>query len=621
MIRLRIVPTMAIEDSQTPGAAPDGQADIAAGEALRRLWALARPHARLLLGATVLLAVMSAGGLAVPRLAGEVVDVALEDADSNALRWIVGGMIALFAVIGVVGFLESYLLGLARARILRDLRTRFFGHIVGLSAAFFDARRVGEVISRLASDLNVVESSLTTQIPLGVQALLRFVGTLVILFVLQAKLTFVALLVVPPVVLVALFVGVRVERLSKEVRDATANSTALADEVLVGVRTVQASDAADEMRGRYRSTVDAVYGVQVRSEWITAIFSGAITFAGFTSFALVLGYGGQLMVEGQLTAGELTTFLLYTFSIAMSVGQLGGLYASWRNLKGACARMFEILDTQPEVVDPAEATPAPAPYRPRGGAAPRVALDDVRFTYRGGRAEALQGVSVVAEPGSTVALVGPSGSGKSTLFALLLRFYDPNEGRVTIDGRDVREIALGDLRRAIGYVPQEVFLFSGTVAENIRLGRPDASDEEVLGALEAAGAREFVEALDGGIEGEIGERGARLSGGQRQRLAIARAFLQDPAILLFDEATSSLDPDSEARVQDALARLFRGRTTIVIAHRLATARRADAIHVLEDGAVQDVGRHAELIDSNELYRRYWTLQSLEREDAGALDTP
>jgi len=608
---------MATVDTQEPD--PDARAgeasgpDIPAREALERLWGLARPHAALLLGATALLALMSAGGLAVPRLAGEVVDVALEDADRSALRWIVGGMIALFAGIGVVGFLESYMLGLARARILRDLRTRFFGHLVGLSAAFYDARRVGEILSRLASDLVVVESSLTSQIPLGIQALLRFVGTLVILFVLQAKLTLVALLVVPPVVLVALFVGMRVEKLSKEVRDTTADSNALADEVFVGVRTVQAADAANEMRQRYRATVDAVYGVQRRSEWIMAIFSGAVTFAGFTAFALVLGYGGQLMLEDELTAGELTTFLLYTFSIAMSVGQLGGLYASWRNLKGACARMFEILDTRPGVEDPAEREPAPAPYSPEGDGAPRVALEDVRFSYGAGGAEALRGVTITAEPGSTVALVGPSGSGKSTLFALLLRFYDPTSGRVLVDGRDAREIALGDLRRAIGYVPQEVFLFSGTVADNLRLGRPEATDDEVRSALDAAGALEFVEALDGGLGAEIGERGTRLSGGQRQRLAIARAFLQDPAILLFDEATSSLDPDSEARVQEALTRLFRGRTTLVIAHRLATARRADAIHVLEDGVVRDVGRHEELIESNELYRRYWTLQSLERD--------
>lgn len=607
-----------------PAATERGEPPRVRLRSYRRLWRIAHPHRGLLFGATALLGLMSLGGLAVPKLAGDVVDVALDGADSARLRWIVGGMVGLFAFIGVIGFLESWMLGLARARIQADLRRQLFGHLLRLSAAFFDKRRVGELLSRLASDLGVVEGSLTTQIPFGLQALLRFIGTIVVLFVLQPKLTLVALLVVPPIVLLAMFVGRRVEKLSTGVRDATAESTALADEVLVGLRTVQAADAVGALRRRYDGTVDAIYDVEVKSVRIESIFAGAVTFAGFSAFALVLGYGGELMLAKELSPGELMTFLLYTFSIAMSVGQLGGLYTSLRDLAGASKRMFEILDTEPEVEDPGETDPPPAPYDPRAGrgGAPRVAFEELRFTYEEASGPAIDGVSFEAEPGSTVALVGPSGSGKSTLFALLLRFYDPGEGAVRLDGRDVRSMSLGDLRRSIGYVPQEVFLFSGTIADNLRLGRADASDDELRGALEAAGALEFVDGLEKGLGTEIGERGLRLSGGQRQRLAIARAFVEDPALLLLDEATSALDPDSEAIVQGALGRLFRGRTTFVIAHRLATARRADVIYVLEDGRVQDRGTHDELIESNELYRRYWTLQSLETrdEDLGPAET-
>ncbi|MEL6430078.1 MAG: ABC transporter transmembrane domain-containing protein [Planctomycetota bacterium] len=611
-----------IEGPRTADAKPDEPPPVRL-RSYRRLWRIAHPHRGLLFGATALLGLMSLGGLAVPKLAGDVVDVALEGADSARLRWIVGGMVGLFAFIGVIGFLESWMLGLARARIQADLRRQLFGHLLRLSAAFYDKRRVGELLSRLSSDLGVIEGSLTTQIPFGLQALLRFIGTIVVLFVLQPKLTLVALLVVPPIVLLAMFVGNRVEKLSTGVRDATADSTALADEVLVGLRTVQAADAGGALRGRYDGTVGAIYDVQVKSVRIESIFAGAVTFAGFSAFALVLGYGGELMLAKELTPGELMTFLLYTFSIAMSVGQLGGLYTSLRDLAGASKRMFEILDTVPEVEDPGEADPPPAPYDPRvrndgtqQGGAPRVAFEDLRFTYEEATEPAIDGVSFEAEPGSTVALVGPSGSGKSTLFALLLRFYDPSEGAVRLDGRDVRSMSLGDLRRSIGYVPQEVFLFSGTIADNLRLGRADASEDELRGALEAAGALEFVDGLEKGLGTEIGERGLRLSGGQRQRLAIARAFVEDPALLLLDEATSALDPDSEAIVQGALGRLFRGRTTFVIAHRLATARRADVIYVLEGGRVQDRGTHDELIESNELYRRYWTLQSLETRGDG-----
>ena len=568
----------------------------------RRLFGLARPHLAPMLGATALLLVASGIGLAIPAFAGRVVDTALERADLGLLRRTVFGLIGLFAMLGVVGALQSWWMGLAGARLLRDLRSKLFGRLVTLDATFFGARRVGELLSRLGSDMTVVQGALTTQIPGGLQAAARFIGTLAILLVMQPRLTLVALVVVPPVVVVSAFFGRRFERVAKRTRDSTADASALAEETLAGIRTVQSFAAEHRQRDRYDKELSELLAVQLHQAKLGAGFGGLTTFAGFSAFGVVLGYGGQLMFEGRLTAGELTSFLLYTFSIAVSVGQLGGLYAGYRELKGASARLFELLDTEPVVGEARSA----APFEVTRGA---VAFDGVGFTYPGADKPALEGLTFDVEPGRVVALVGPSGSGKSTAFSLLQRFHDPSSGSIRLDGRDLREMPLEHLRRSIGVVPQEVFLFSGSIADNLRLGAPEATDEQLWSALEAASARGFVEALADGLATEIGERGLKLSAGQRQRLSIARAFLQDPKILLLDEATASLDPDSEAHVQAALERLFEGRTTLVIAHRLATARRADVIHVLDRGAITGTGDHDSLRVQDALYRRYWSLQA------------
>ncbi len=568
----------------------------------RRLFHLARPHLAGLIGATALLLVASAVGLVVPRVAGEVVDTSLASGSREALYRTVLALLGLFAVLGCVGYFEHYLLGATGARLLRDLRRQLFERLIHLTPGFYDTRRVGELLSRLGSDLTVVQGALTEQIPGGIQALMRFLGTLVILLVLQPRLTLVALVVVPPVVLVALFFGQRLERNAKAARDATAETSALAEEGLSGIRTVQAHAAEPWFESRYVARLRALLDVQLRNARLNAAFAAAITFAAFSAFGIVLGYGGQLMLEGRLSAGDLTSFLLYTFSVAVSVGQLGGLYAGYRELQGASARVFELLDTEPDVHDlGADAEPFQVV---RGD----LRFDDVRFRYRSADRDALAGLTLAVRGGSVVALVGPSGSGKSTLFALLQRFYEPNAGAIMLDGRPLASIRLQDLRRALGVVPQDVFLFSGSIADNLLLGAEERSEEALRRAAEAAGALEFIERLPAGFATEVGERGVRLSMGQRQRLAIARAFLTDPRVLLLDEATSALDPDSEAKVQAALERLFVGRTTLVIAHRLATARRADVIHVLDDGRIVASGTHDELYETNALYRRYWTLQ-------------
>ncbi len=572
----------------------------------RRLVGLARPYARPLGAGTVLLLAGTGVFVLVPKQVGDLVDTAIQADLQERLGQIVATLIGLCAILGVVTYFQTWFLGSAGARLLRDLRGRLFHHLVGLSVDFYDRRRVGELLSRMASDLTVVQNALTEQIPSGLQAAVRFLAVLVILLILHTRLTVVALLVVPPVVLFAIFYGRRLERVAQEERDAVAETSAWAEEALAGIRTVQAFSAEDQARSRYRVRLADLLGVQLHNVRLYGAFSGLMTFFGFTAFALVLGYGGSLMLEGALSPGRLASFLLYTFSIGTSVGQLGALYAGYKRLRGSSARVFELLDEQSAIVD------APAPVR-LAAAPGRLSVRSVGFRYEGAEQPALTDVSLEIAPGELVALVGPSGSGKSTFFGLLLRFYEAQQGEILIDGTRLRDVALGDLRRRMALVPQDIFLFSGSVAENIRLARPGAEDGEVLAAAEAAGAASFIEQLDDGFETEVGERGVRLSAGQRQRIAIARAFLRDPRILLLDEATSALDPDSEATVQRAIENLLEGRTTIVIAHRLATARRARRIHVLDQGRLVAAGSHEELYETNELYRRYWLLQSLERE--------
>ncbi|MBI5368918.1 MAG: ABC transporter ATP-binding protein [Planctomycetes bacterium] len=586
------------------------------GPTLRKLLELVRPYRGRLAVATAVVLAGAAVGLVAPRVAGSVVDAAFLERNLSRLNQIVLGLVALFAVMGLLSFGQLYLIRSTGSRMLRDLRERLFSHLLGLTPDFFETRRVGELLSRIGADLVVVQEALTEQIPSGVEAAFSFVGTLVILLILHTKLTLVALAVVPPIVLAAVWYGSRLERYSREVQDALAATATVAEEALAGVRTVQSFGREVEEAQRYGARVGELLRLALRNARAVGGFVGILQFAAFSAFALVLWYGGRLILRGELSPGELTSFLLYTFAIAGSVGSLGGLYAGYRELLGASARVFELLDARPSVADRAEAQPL---ARPAG----RVALRGVRFRYPSAAPDrwALDGVELETRPGEVVGLVGPSGAGKSTLFSLLLRFHDPAAGVVEFDGHDLRTLRLADVRRAVGIVPQEIFLFGGTIAENLRYGDPAATPEQLERAVAAAGAAGFIAALPSGMSEVVGERGVKLSAGQRQRLALARAFLKDPAILLLDEATSALDPESEELVRRALETLMTGRTTFVIAHRLATARRADRILVLDGGRVVEAGTHDALYASNGLYRRYWDLQSLSGAGGHAAEPP
>jgi subfamily B ATP-binding cassette protein MsbA len=571
----------------------------------RWLARLARPYAgRLALAALTL--VLSGGvSLALPYVGGHVVDAALVEKSLGRLKAVILGLIGLFALNGALTFGEVYTLRSTAALLLTALRERLHGHLMTLTPAFFEAQRTGDLLSRLSSDVEQIGTALTQDLVTGLNNALVLTGSLVILLTMHAGLTATMLIAVPPVVIAAVIAGVRLERLSKGRQEALAEASVVAEESLAGIRTVQAFAREDFERGRYAAKLAKFTALAVRTAAAWGIFSGIVSALALSALALVVAYGGSLVIGGSLTAGQLTSFLLYTISIANAVGALTALYGSLKTAAGATERVRKILETAPDVTDPAEPL---ALGRPRG----RVELRDVRFCYRSGEGRsAIAGVSLEVREGEVVALVGPSGAGKSTLISLVLRFYDPTEGSVLLDGADVRRYRLRDLRGAIGLVPQDIFLFGGTVAENIRYGAPGATEAEVRAAAEAAQAHGFIAALPRGYETEIGERGTKLSGGERQRIAIARVFLKDPAVVVLDEATSALDSESEHLVQAALERLMAGRTTIVIAHRLATVRRAHRVVLLEKGAIADQGTHAELFARSPLYRRICELQMLE----------
>jgi len=575
-----------------------------AGPSYGRLLGLVRPYTGPLAAASAIVVGISAVTLVAPRLAGYVLDAALIERNVAQLDRVLLVLLGLFAVRGLLRFAQIYLVHASGAQLLASLRGRLLDHLLRLSPAFFANRHTGELISRITTDIGKIQSALIDRVPDGVQAVVTFSGTVIMLFVIRAELAVLTLVVVPPVVVTALFFGRRLMRLSTRTADAAAEATQVATEALAGLQTVQAFGREHAEGRKHDSRLATMVELEKSYARLLGSFSGVMQFTGFGAFAVVLWYGGNLVADGRMSPGELTSFLLYTFSVAGAIGTLGSLYSTLKSLRGASARVFEILDTEPDVVSPPGAV-GPTTF------AGRVSMKGVEFAYPSRLGEpVLRGIDLHIEANEMVALVGPSGGGKSTIFSLLLRFYDPDRGSVALDGHELSTLPLEELRAAIGLVPQDIYLFSGTIDENIRYGADDASADEVRKAAVLAGAAEFIDRFPDGMNEIVGERGIRLSVGQRQRIAIARAFLRQPRVLLLDEATSALDPDSEAIVQHALEELMRGRTTLVIAHRLATAKRAKRILVVDGGRIVDSGTHEALYSNSEVYRRYWELQSL-----------
>jgi ATP-binding cassette, subfamily B, bacterial len=526
----------------------------------------------------------------------------------DALNHALEAVVIVIVVLATATFARSYLVSWLGERVVADLRRDVYDHVIRLSPAFFEVTRTGEVISRLATDTAVIQTVISGSVTQALRNLLLLAGGLILLLVTNPKLPALALVVVPLVVVPVVILGRRVRVLSRAAQDRTAELSAAAEETLNAVRTVQSfAQEARESR-RFAGTAEAAFAAATAHAQARALLGAIVISLIFGAILAVLWVGGQDVLAGRLTAGELSSFVFFAATVASAVGGLSDVFGDLQRAAGATERLFELLATEPEIRAPA--VPRPLPARLRGG----VRFEGVDFVYPAAPSQpTLSGIELEIRPGETVALVGPSGAGKTTLFQLLMRFYDPTGGRILVDGVPLVDVDPRAVRAHIGLVPQDPVIFSADGWFNIRYGRPEASDAEVLAAAEAAQARDFLEALPQGLGTFLGEKGVRLSGGQQQRIAIARAVLRDPALLLLDEATSALDAESERQVQTALERLMRGRTSLVIAHRLATVLKADRIVVLEGGRMVDQGRHDELLRRGGLYSRLAELQfNLER---------
>ena len=577
---------------------------------LARLLPRVRPYAGRLAVATVCLLVAASVGLAFPRVVQRLLDVAFETRDRRLLDRIGLTLLALFALQGVMNFVQVYLLSSTTERVVAKMREDVFAHLVRLSPGFFTERRTGELTSRLSSDLGLLQSLLGTWISEFSRQLLFLVGGVALLALTHPHLMGTTLAVIPVVIGAAFFFGRLLRKASLGVQDKIAEAMGTADEAFAQIRTVQSFTREEEETRRLGALLSGVVEAAVRRAWLRALFFGVVGFIAFAGVVAVLWQGGRLVLDGTLTPGSLVSFLLYAITVAAAVGSLAALFGNYQEAVGAASRVFELLDTQPAVAEP----PRPvALARPVRGA---VRMEDVSFRYAHDLPEVLSDVSLSIAPGEVVALVGPSGAGKTTVASLLPRFWDVTAGRITLDGHDVRTLSFADLRGSIGIVPQEPALFSGTVRENIAYARPRATEEEIRSAAAAAHAREFIERLPQGLDTRVGERGVKLSGGQRQRLAIARVFLKDPAVVILDEATSSLDSESERLVEEAMEELLRGRSTLIIAHRLSTVLRADRIVVLDHGRIVEEGTHSALLTREGIYARLYRGQFRSGEEVG-----
>ena len=574
-----------------------------------RLFAYLRPHLKLFAVAVVALLISTVAGLLLPLVIGGLVGQVVDSGDAAGLDQLLLILVGITAVLAVAGFVQTWSLGVIGERIVARLRSQVFERLVTLELDFYVRRRVGELISRLSSDVTQVRTMLTQTLTSLLSSVLGLIGSIFVLFVLSPTLLLVILALVPAIVVVAVVFSRPLRKLSTRVQDAIATSTTTAEEALSGIRVVKSFGREEWEVHRYGEDLSGVVGMATRLVTWRGLFGSMMLVLGFGTLIILLWFTGHQVIEGTLTAGALTSFLLYGITIGTSLSSIAGIYGQFQEGAGAVARVFEIIDEQPSIVEDAS---APLLEEVSG----RITFEGVTFGYGTERA-VLRDISLDIAAGEVLAVVGPSGAGKTTFCNLIPRLWDATEGRVLVDGRDVREVQLQSLREAVSLVPQDATIFGGTVEENIRYGRLEATEEELVEAARAANAHDFITALPDGYRTVVGDRGTRLSGGQRQRVAIARAILKDAPILILDEATSSLDNQSERLVQEALANLMVGRTTVVVAHRLSTIRAAHRIAVLDDGWLLELGTHEELLTADALYAHLWRLQASERPVAGA----
>ena len=543
------------------------------------------------------------------RIAGLLWDIVTVQRNVTLMTQTIVLFLGLAVVQSVMAMGQSYLTTRLSQQIIADFRTHLFRHVHTLSLSFFARRRTGDILSRLMNDVGVIQR-LVTDTPIdSAKHVVTLIGGLAFLFYMNWRLCLLIVVLLPILVLVARIFGKRLKVLSTQIQDQTASVSTLIEEVISGIRVVKSFVRTDREAGRFDLALRRLVAQAIQRANVLSAFIPTITLLTLIMAGSVLWYGGKQVIDESMTPGDLLAFVLFAGILIGPFGSAARIFSQIKEGQGAMQRVFELLDTTPDVTDSPEARPLPDVHG-------HVRFDHVSFAYDP-RHPVLIDLSFEVQPGETVALVGPTGSGKSTIANLLHRFYDPVEGRITIDNQDLRDVRVTSLYRQLAIVPQETILFGDTIRENIRYGRADATEEDLIAASRAANAHDFISALPDGYDTPVGEKGVNLSGGQRQRLAIARAILKNPRLLILDEATSALDSESEMLVQRALQRLMTGRTTVVIAHRLTTIQEADRILVLNKGRIVEKGTHATLIRQDGLYRRLYTLRTVESE----IETP
>ena len=562
-----------------------------------------RPYRGRIFLAFCLLAVAAMISLSMPVAIRYVIDYGFSEDNIQSINIYFIALMALACAYALFSALRYYFVMWIGERVVADIRSRVYRHIIEMSPAFFEVTRTGEVLSRLTTDTTLVQSVVGAGISIALRSFFTVTGGLIMLFITSAKLTGMILLIIPVVVGTVWFYGRKVRRLSRASQDRIADSSGIAGESLNAMQIVQAFTLEEFLGKRFANSIELSFTAALKRLQASACMSGTIVLIAFCSVICILWIGAHEVINGNMTAGVLVQFIFFSAMVAGSTTALGEVWGDVQRAAGAMERLVELLTKEPDIKSPTHPISLPVPV------SGSLLLQQISFRYPSRQEQlAIDHLNLEVNKGETIALVGPSGAGKSTVFQLLLHFYDPQQGRILLDGVDIAEADPKEVRKQIGIVPQHTVLFAENAMENIRYGRPDATDDEVKEAARAAIADEFIERLPDGYSSFLGEKGVRLSGGQQQRIAIARAILKNPPILLLDEATSALDAESEKLVQEALEHLMQDRTTIVIAHRLATVKKADRIVVMQDGRIIDIGKHEDLLRKKGLYARLGELQ-------------